>query len=114
MTNRNKLDSSKDDDDDLNLSAAHPRPLSGATIMMKLVALAALVATAASKSVSVFPATGAGGVAKQACVISSFGGHTCTASCSGMQDISSAAITTAQQCVAACCADPKVCTAALR
>ena len=91
-----------------------PIPVSGAMTTMKRVALAALVATAASKSVSVFPATAPGGVAKQACVISSFGGHTCPASCSGMQDISSAAITTAEQCVAACCADPKVCTAALR
>ena len=87
-------------------------PVSGAMTIMKLVALAALVATAASETVSVFPATGVGGA--KPCVAKTFSGHTCPTSCSGMQDISSAAITTAEQCVAACCADPKVCTAALR
>ena len=80
---------------------------------MKLsgIVLAALIAVAASKSVAVFPAT-TGGAAdvdlKQACVVTPFNGHTCPSSCSGMQDISAAAITTAAQCVAACCADPKV------
>ena len=86
-----------------------------ATMKRVALALAALVATAASKGIAAFAATEAGqpGVAKQACVTKSFSGHTCPTSCSGMQDISSAAITTAEQCVAACCTSPKVCTTAL-
>ena len=44
----------------------------------------------------------------QACVTKDFGGHTCPSSCSGMTDISSSSITTSAECIAACCADPKI------
>eukprot|EP00729_Bicosta_minor_P012061 gene12061-11421_t len=64
-------------------------------------ATAALVATTIEHAPS-FPEP------NQACVTKDFGGHTCPSSCSGMTDISSSSITTSAECIAACCADPKI------